>query len=98
EAMTGVVGREQRLSVDVKVEKVAYRVDIFCAVQTMLWHPPGLWRRQCGAIELAFEPRSELVDRLRRRSRPTGWRHDAAPQLPHHFFPHGPGLADRIEV
>src|SRR5262249_46290094 len=98
EPVTGVVGRKQRLAVDVKVEEVTYSVRILRTVQTMVWHSPRLGCRHRRAIELAFQPRGEFINSLRRRSRPPGRRHDPPPTLPHAFSPPGPGPPEKIEI
>ena len=92
ETVGGVVGRQQRLDVDLEREQVADRVRVLAAIE-----PVQRWRTRVRGdcrrgVEIGFEEASEPGQRLPVRPRLSGRRHHAGADLAHDRFP-GLGVA-----
>ena len=98
-AVRGVVAGQERLHVDVEREKVANRIVVFRAIETMDGaNPAGIRVGFPRAIDLAFERTRHGAIRRRIRTRTSRRRHRTGAQLRDDFFPHLGIGARRREV
>ena len=89
EALVVVVGREQRLGVDLEAEKVADGVAVLDPVEPMRDGAAGVRVGGGGAVELVLEPRRHRVVGGLVGARPADGGHHARPQLQRHRLPGG---------
>ena len=102
EPVAGVVGRQQRLAVDLESEEITDGVGVLGPVQPVDSRTPSRVRVGHGdRIERPLEPGGDTFVLGVVRTRPAGWRHRPCPQLADHVLPEldlGTVLANLIEI
>ena len=89
EAVALVVGRQQRVDVELETEQVADRIGVLGAIETMQRRFPRVRRRESGLVERPFDRREESVDPGGIGTPRVGRRHHPRANLANHFFPGG---------
>ena len=98
EALVLVVGREQRLAVNVQPEQIADRVTVLDPIQAVNGAATRIRRDGGRSIELGFEPRRQRFVRGAVGPRRAWRRHRPGAKLPHDLLPRVRTLADMLEV
>ena len=89
EALLLVVGREQRVGVDLEAEDVADGVGVLHPVEAVHGGPARVGILQARAVELGLEPMDEVAGCRGRGARPAGGRHRVRPQAADDVLPGG---------